>query len=104
MTKMKSFDFPNELEVRKYLLCTAEHMGIFCSHMGYHADRIAKQFKMDMEEAEVEKLAQDCIDQFPKGDKANDVAAYEVHSCLMKTVIGQKVKNYIKKRQEAATA
>ncbi|XP_037823826.1 uncharacterized protein LOC119612170 [Lucilia sericata] len=102
MNKMKNFDFPNEEPVRQYLLCTAVKMGIFCSHQGYHADRIAKQFKMDMDEEEVKKLAEDCIAKYPKGDKANDVAAFEVHGCLMSSVIGDKVKNYIKQRHEAA--
>ncbi|XP_065354189.1 uncharacterized protein LOC135948706 [Calliphora vicina] len=102
MNKMKNFEFPNEESVRKYLLCTAEKMDIFCSHEGYHADRIAKQFKMDMEEEEVKKLVEDCIAKFPKGDKPNDVAAYEAHNCFMSSAIGDKLKNYIKKRQEAA--
>lgn len=102
MTKMKNFEFPNEEPVRKYLLCTAEKMGIFCSHEGYHADRIAKQFKMDLEEQEVKKLVEECIAKHPKGDKPNDVAAYEAHSCFMSTAIGDRVKNYIKKRQEDA--
>lgn len=102
MTKMRNFEFPNEEPVRQYLLCTAVKMGIFCSHQGYHADRIAKQFKLDMEEEEVQKLAEDCIAKHPKGDKPNDVAAYEAHACFMSSKIGERVKNYIKKRHEAA--
>ncbi|XP_065367979.1 uncharacterized protein LOC135960585 [Calliphora vicina] len=100
--KMNNFEFPNEENVRKYFLCTAEKIGIFCPHQGYHADRIAKQFKMDMEEEEVKKVAEDCIAKFPKGNKPNDVAAFEVHGCLMKATIGEKIENYIKKRHEAA--
>lgn len=97
---MKNFDFPNEEPVRKYLMCTSEKMGIYCPHMGYHADRIAKQFKMDLAEEDVRKMAQDCIDNHPKGDKSNEVHVYEVHKCMMDTVVGDKVKAYVKKRQE----
>ncbi|XP_073818103.1 general odorant-binding protein 99a-like [Musca autumnalis] len=100
MNQMKSFKFPNEEAVRKYLMCTSVKMDIFCTHMGWHADRIAKQFKMDMEEGDVQKLAEDCLSKHPKGDKANDVYVYEVHSCLMDSEVGQKVKAYVKKRQE----
>ncbi|XP_075149057.1 odorant-binding protein 22-like [Haematobia irritans] len=102
MNHMKNFDFPNEEAVRKYLMCTSEKMDVFCPHEGYHADRIAKQFKMDMSEEDVKKLAEDCISNNPKGDKANDVHVYDVHKCLMDSEVGNKVKAYIKKRQEQA--
>ncbi|XP_013097451.1 uncharacterized protein LOC106080579 [Stomoxys calcitrans] len=100
MNRMKVFDFPDEEAVRKYLMCTSEKMDVYCPHEGYHADRIAKQFKMDMVEDDVKKLAEDCISSNPKGDKANDVHVYEVHKCLMASEVGQKVKSYIKSRQE----
>lgn len=100
MNHMKSFDFPNEEAVRKYLMCTSVKMDIFCTHQGWHPDRIAKQFKMDMEESDVKKLADDCVAKYPKTDKENDVHVYEVHKCLMDSEVGQKVKTYIKKRQE----
>lgn len=115
MTKVRNFEFPNEEPVRQYFLCSSVKMGIFSSQQGFHADRIAKQFKLDMEEEEVQKLfkldmeeeeikklTEDCIVKHPKGDKPNDVAAYEAHACIMSTKIGERVKNYVKKRHEAA--
>ncbi|XP_037823831.1 uncharacterized protein LOC119612174 isoform X1 [Lucilia sericata] len=77
-------------------------MGIYCTHMGYHTDRIAKQFKMDLDEEEVKKLADDCVAKNPRGDKPHDVVAFENHTCFMSTVVGDKIKDYLKKRHESA--
>jgi len=99
--KMKNFEFPDEEVVRKYLECTADKLGIFCSMEGYHADRIAQQFKMDMEESEVLTIAQGCIDKNEQGS-SSDVWAFRGHKCLMASKIGDKVRAYIKKRQEEA--
>ncbi|XP_053953776.1 general odorant-binding protein 99a [Anastrepha ludens] len=99
--KMKNFEYPDEEPVRKYLLCTAKKLGIFCAHEGYHADRVAKQFKMDLDEAEVLTIAQGCADKNEQGSSA-DVWAYRGHKCLMASKVGEKVKAFIKKRMEEA--
>ncbi|CAD6992773.1 unnamed protein product [Ceratitis capitata] len=99
--KMKSFEYPDEEPVRKYLLCTAKKLGIFCVHEGYHVDRIAKQFKMDLDEAEVIAIAEGCVDKNEQGSSA-DVWAYRGHKCLMASKIGDRVKSYIKKNVEEA--
>lgn len=99
---MKNFEIPNEEPVRKYLLCTFVKMDIFCPHQGFHADRIAKQFKMDINEEEVKEVAEHCIDKFPRDNKPNDVAVFEVHDCLLQSKVGDKIKNYIKKQRETA--
>ncbi|XP_067616608.1 general odorant-binding protein 99a-like [Eurosta solidaginis] len=98
---MRNFIYPNEEPVRKYLLCTAKKLGIFCEHEGYHADRVAKQFKMDMDEDEVLDIAQSCADKNEQGSSV-DVWAYRGHKCLMASKVGDNVKAYIKKRTEEA--
>ncbi|XP_036324631.1 general odorant-binding protein 99a [Rhagoletis pomonella] len=99
--KMKNFEYPDEEPVRKYLLCTAKKLGIFCEHQGYHADRVAQQFKMDLDEAEVLAIAESCVDNNQQGSSP-DVWAYRGHKCLMASKVGEKVKAYIKKRTEDA--
>jgi len=47
IAQLKNLVFPNEPDVRQYLTCTAIKLGIFCDQQGYHADRLAKQFKME---------------------------------------------------------
>ena len=101
INKMKHFEFPDVEPVRKYLLCTAEKMDIFCTHEGYHPDRIAKQFRMDMEESEVLEIAKGCADKNEEGSPS-DVWAFRGHKCLMSSKVGDKVKAFIKKRQEEA--
>nr|AMY98995.1 odorant binding protein 5 [Carpomya vesuviana] len=99
--KMKNFEYPDEEPVRQYLLCTAKKLGIFCEHEGYHADRVAKQFKMDLDEAEVLAIAEGCVDKNEQGSSP-DVWAYRGHKCLMASKVGEKVRAYIKKRAEEA--
>uniref|UniRef100_A0A1A9WB51 Uncharacterized protein n=1 Tax=Glossina brevipalpis TaxID=37001 RepID=A0A1A9WB51_9MUSC len=103
ITQMKNFDFPDEEAVRQYLLCTALKMDVFCKHQGYHPDRIAKQFKMDMNEEEVFEIAQKCQDTNPDNSPV-DVWAFRGHKCMMTSAIGDKVKAFIKKRQEENAA
>uniref|UniRef100_A0A1A9VYB0 Uncharacterized protein n=1 Tax=Glossina austeni TaxID=7395 RepID=A0A1A9VYB0_GLOAU len=103
ITKMKNFEFPDEEEVRQYLLCTALKMEVFCAHQGYHPNRIAKQFKMDMNEEEVLEIAEKCHDSNPDNSSV-DVWAFRGHKCMMSSAIGDKVKAYIKKRQEENAA
>jgi len=100
ITNMKQFIFPDEEPCRKYLLCTAVKMGVFCTHEGYHADRLAKQFKMDLDEAEVQSIAEGCIDKNEEGSPA-DVWAFRGHKCLMESKIGDRVRAYIKKKHES---
>jgi len=99
ISKMKQLEFPDEQPVREYLLCTAKKMDVFCTKMGYHADRLAKQFKMDLEEAEVLAIAESCIDDNKDGS-APDVWAFRGHQCMMKSKIGDRVRAYIKRKQE----
>ncbi|XP_011210420.1 general odorant-binding protein 99a-like [Bactrocera neohumeralis] len=99
--KMKNFEYPDEEPVRKYLLCTAKKLGVFCEHEGYHADRVAKQFKMDLDEAEVIAIAEGCADKNVEGSSA-DVWAYRGHKCVMASKIGERVKAYIQKSVEEA--
>lgn len=98
LAKMSTFEFPNEDPVRKYFLCTAEKIGIFCSCQGFYADRVVQQFKMDMKEENFRKLTDDCIAKYPKSDaKSNDVLVFQVHGCLMEGTIGKKLEKDIKK-------
>ncbi|XP_065368004.1 uncharacterized protein LOC135960602 [Calliphora vicina] len=100
--KMRNFVYPDEEAVRQYLLCSAVKSGVFCTHQGYHADRIAKQFKMDLDEEEVKKTAEDCIAKFPKGDKGVDVVVFGTHNCFMNSTTGEKLKELIKKHHKTA--
>lgn len=98
---MKNLEYPDEEPVRKYLLCTAEKLGVFCEHEGFHANRIAKQFKMDLDEAEVLAIAEGCVDKNEEGSSP-DVWAYRGHKCLIDSKIGESVKAYIKKSADEA--
>ncbi|XP_030371524.1 general odorant-binding protein 99a [Scaptodrosophila lebanonensis] len=101
ISKMKQLEFPDEPNVRQYLLCTATKLGIFCPSQGYHADRLAKQFKMDLSEEEALQIAQGCIDSNAEHSPA-DVWAFRGHKCMMASKIGDKVRAYIKAKEEAA--
>ncbi|TDG48733.1 hypothetical protein AWZ03_004845 [Drosophila navojoa] len=103
INKLKQTEFPDEPEVRQYLLCTATKLDIFCTHEGYHADRLAKQFKMDLTEEEALQIAQGCIDSNPEKSPA-DVWAFRGHKCMMASKIGERVRAYIKAKQAEAAA
>ncbi|KAH8358742.1 hypothetical protein KR093_002077 [Drosophila rubida] len=103
ISKLKQVEFPDEPEVRQYLLCTAVKLDIFCTHEGYHADRLAKQFKMDLSEEEALQIAQGCVDNNDQKSSA-DEWAFRGHKCLMSSKIGERVKSYIKARQAEAAA
>ncbi|XP_037948913.1 general odorant-binding protein 99a-like [Teleopsis dalmanni] len=102
IAKMKQFDYPDVESVRKYLLCTATKMDIFCEHEGYHPDRVAKQFRMDLDESEALTIVEGCVDKNEQGSPV-DVWAFRGHQCIMRSKIGDKVKAYIKKRLEEAS-
>ncbi|KAL7726835.1 hypothetical protein ACLKA6_001903 [Drosophila palustris] len=101
--KLKQVEFPDEPEVRQYLLCSAIKLDIFCTHEGYHADRLAKQFKMDLTEEEALQIAQGCVDSNAEQSPA-DVWAFRGHKCMMSSKIGDRVRSYIKARQAEAAA
>ncbi|XP_017041854.1 general odorant-binding protein 99a [Drosophila ficusphila] len=100
IAQLKQLVFPDEPEVRQYLTCTATKLGIFCSEMGYHADRLAKQFKMDLSEEEALQIAQSCIDDNSQKDPT-DVWAFRGHKCMMASKIGDKVKAFVRAKEEA---
>ncbi|KAH8271205.1 hypothetical protein KR018_001414 [Drosophila ironensis] len=99
ISNLKQLIFPDELEVRKYLECTATKLDIFCSVEGYHADRLAKQFKMDLTEEEALQIAQSCIDSNPQ-KSPSDEWAFRGHRCMMASKIGDKVRAFLKAKQE----
>lgn len=101
ISQLKQLIFPNEEDVRKYLTCTATKLDIFCEHEGYHADRLAKQFKMDLTEAEALEIAQGCIDNNSQKSSV-DEWAFRGHQCLMASKIGDKVKAFVRAKQEEA--
>lgn len=102
--KLKKVEFPDEAEVRQYILCTAVKLDVFCTHEGYHADRLAKQFKMDLTEEEALQIAQGCIDNNEQKSPA-DVWAFRGHKCIMSSKIGDRVRAYlVAKKAEAAAA
>ncbi|XP_022230376.1 general odorant-binding protein 99a [Drosophila obscura] len=103
IVSLKQLIFLDQADVREYLYCFAQKLGIFCSHEGYHADRLAKQFRMDLSEEEALEIAQGCIDKNEEGSPA-DVWAFRGHKCLMASKIGDKVKAFLKAKQEAAEA
>ncbi|KAH8384139.1 hypothetical protein KR009_012245 [Drosophila setifemur] len=101
IAQLKQLIFPDELEVRQYLECTATKLDIFCSVEGYHADRLAKQFRMDLTEEEALKIAEGCIDSNPQ-KSPSDEWAFRGHRCLMASKIGDKVKAFVRAKEEEA--
>ncbi|EDW81161.1 Odorant-binding protein 99c [Drosophila willistoni] len=101
ISALKQLTFPDESDVRQYLLCSATKLDIFCTHQGYHADRLAKQFKMDLTEEEALQIAQGCIDANEQQSPA-DVWAFRGHKCMMASKIGDRVRAYVKAKQEEA--
>ncbi|XP_037725199.1 general odorant-binding protein 99a [Drosophila subpulchrella] len=101
IAQLKNLVFPNEPDVRQYLTCTATKLGIFCDQQGYHADRLAKQFKMDLTEEEALKIAESCIDDNSQ-KSPTDVWAFRGHQCMMASKIGDKVRAFVRAKQEEA--
>lgn len=101
--QLKKVEFPDEPQVRQYLLCTALKLDVFCTHEGYHADRLAKQFKMDLSEEEALQIAQGCIDNNEQKSTA-DVWAFRGHKCIMSSKIGDRVKAYLQAKKAEAAA
>jgi len=99
--QLKNLVFPNEPDVRQYLTCTAIKLGIFCDQQGYHADRLAKQFKMDLTEEEALKIAESCIDDNSQ-KSPTDEWAFRGHQCMMASKIGDKVRAFVRAKQEEA--
>ncbi|XP_046805734.1 uncharacterized protein LOC111690579 [Lucilia cuprina] len=77
---------PNEEPVRQYILCFAIKSGLFCPHQGYHTDRIAQQFKMNMGEEQVKSAADACLAKIPRDNKPNDVYTFEMHKCFLNSI------------------
>nr|QKN21339.1 odorant-binding protein [Bactrocera dorsalis] len=96
--KMKNFEYPDEEPVRKYLLCTVKRFGIFREGEGYNIDRVAKQFKMDLDEAEALAIVEGCVDKNTEGS-SDDVWVYRCRKCVMASKIGDRVK--AKSREES---
>jgi len=101
IAQLKNLVFPNEPDVRQYLTCTAIKLGIFCDQQGYHADRLAKQFKMDLTEEEALKIAESCIDDNSQ-KSPTDEWAFRGHQCMMASKIGDKVRAFVRAKQEEA--
>ncbi|XP_039959060.1 general odorant-binding protein 99a-like [Bactrocera tryoni] len=89
--KMKNFEYPDEEPVRKYLLCTVKKFGIFREGEGYNVDRVVKQFKMDLDEAEALAIVEGCVDKNIEGS-SDDVWVYRCRKCVMASKIGDRVK------------
>ncbi|XP_018799092.1 PREDICTED: general odorant-binding protein 99a-like isoform X2 [Bactrocera latifrons] len=89
--KMKNFEYPDEEPVRKYLLCTVKKFGIFREDEGYNVNRVAKQFKMDLDEAEALAIVEGCVDKNIEGS-SDDVWAYRCRKCVLASKIGDRVK------------
>eukprot|EP00099_Drosophila_melanogaster_P023840 NP_651711.1 Odorant-binding protein 99c, isoform A [Drosophila melanogaster] len=101
ISQLKNLIFPNEPDVRQYLTCSAIKLGIFCDQQGYHADRLAKQFKMDLSEEEALQIAQSCVDDNAQKNPT-DVWAFRGHQCMMASKIGDKVRAFVKAKAEEA--
>ncbi|XP_011210423.1 general odorant-binding protein 99a [Bactrocera dorsalis] len=101
LQKFRIFEYPEEEALRKYLLCVTKAVGIFTEHEGYHADRVAKQFNINLDEAEVTIIAEGCADKNVEGSSA-DVWAYRIHKCVMASKLGERVKAYIQNLKKEA--
>nr|ALZ41695.1 odorant binding protein 13 [Liriomyza sativae] len=101
--KMMNLEFPDEESVRKYVLCTATKMGTFCEKEGFHPDRIAQQFRVDMDEDEFIKIINDCADKNEQ-NSSPDVWAFRGHQCIMSGKIGDRVKTYIHEQHKKLQA
>nr|QKN21116.1 odorant-binding protein [Bactrocera correcta] len=97
--KIKNFEYSDEEPARKVLLCTVKKLGVFCEREGYNADRVAKQFKMDLDEAEALAIVEGCLDKNLEGSSAA-VWAYRGHECVMASKLGDRVKAYFLKSGE----
>lgn len=99
--EMYNFNFPDDEAVHKYILCHSEKMGIFCPHEGkFNTDRVAKQFKIHTDESEAKKIADECVSEHPKGDKENEIHAFEMHNCIMESEIGKHIKDWVKEHRK----
>ncbi|XP_055850712.1 general odorant-binding protein 99a [Episyrphus balteatus] len=97
LTAMRNLVYPDEEAVREYLLCVCKKWEIFCEHEGWHVDRIVKQFKLSLDEAEATRIAEGCAD---KNEQKSSAAAwvYRGHKCLMASKIGDEIKEFMKKQ------
>ncbi|XP_055907729.1 general odorant-binding protein 99a-like [Eupeodes corollae] len=93
---LKAFIYPDEEPVRKYIQCCSEKLEIFCEHEGYHVDRIVKQFKLKMDEAEATAIVEKCVDKNEQKSSA-DVWVFRGHKCLMGSKIGDGIKEFVQK-------
>ncbi|XP_039971222.1 general odorant-binding protein 99a-like [Bactrocera neohumeralis] len=101
LQKYATYQYPDEEPIRKYMLCTAKRVGFFSEHEGYHADRVAKQFKIDLDEAEIVAIAEGCADKNVEGSSV-DVWAYRGYKCVIASKIGERLKAYIQNLKEEA--
>ncbi|XP_011210421.2 general odorant-binding protein 99a [Bactrocera dorsalis] len=101
LQKYTTFQQPDEEPIRKYMLCTAKGVGFFSEHEGYHVDRVAKQFKLDLDEAEVAVITEGCADKNAEGSSV-DVWAYRGHKCVMASKIGERLRVYIQNLKKEA--
>ncbi|XP_018799094.1 PREDICTED: general odorant-binding protein 99a-like [Bactrocera latifrons] len=99
LQKVKNFEYSDEEPARKVLLCTVKKLGVFCERDGYNVDRVTKQFKMDLDEAEALSIVEGCMDKNLEGSSA-DVWAYRGHECVVASKIGERVKAYFLKNGE----
>ncbi|XP_051862835.1 uncharacterized protein LOC117573561 [Drosophila albomicans] len=91
MTRQNFLYFPNEPEVRQYLLCYYQMQGFFSALEGFYPDRVAKIEKVDMNEEEVLQIAQGCVDRNEQKSPA-DEWVFRFHMCLMSSKVGDRAK------------
>ncbi|XP_055851462.1 general odorant-binding protein 99a-like [Episyrphus balteatus] len=97
LAAMKKFVYLDEEQVRKYLLCDVKKLEIFDEREGWYADRIVKQLKMRLDEAEATKIVEVCVDKNEQKSSA-DVWVYRGHKCVMASKIGDEIKELMKKQ------
>nr|ALZ41686.1 odorant binding protein 14 [Liriomyza sativae] len=94
LKKVMHLEYPNEESVRKYILCTATKVGLFCAKEGLHPDRVAQQFQIGSDEEEIIKLINACADKNEQNSPVEEWV-YRGHECLMTGKLGERVKSYI---------
>ena len=99
--KLQNFEFIDNAEVRAYLHCNAVNIGTFSDQNGFDADRVAKQFKFNLDESEALSIAENCVDKNEQGSPA-DVWSFRVNSCLMASKLGDQLKSYTAEKRKQA--
>lgn len=80
LAQYKLWNFADNELTRSYVTCIFEEFGLFCTHEGFHKDRLVSQFKT-AHGLEIESKIDQCIAR-TDADTTNEIWVFRAFKCF----------------------